>query len=144
MKGRGYIFGADIVLAVVIFILLFGAMQYSLVEPGASGVETLQLKQIMDDTLSLLDRDNVLQSFNSTTIANAMDEVLPDRYDYRVNIEKWAVSGSALTLADTRAFGNTSAELNDQELVKGRRLFIKYSASGIDSHYNLEYWLWLK
>src|SRR3989338_7417766 len=97
MKDRGYIFGADIVLAVVIFILLFGAMQYSLSEPGASGVETLQMKQIMDDVLSLLDRDNVLQTFNTSTIANAMNEVLPDRYDYRVKMEKWAVSGSTLT-----------------------------------------------
>ncbi len=142
--GKGYVFGADILLAVIIFVLLFGAMQYSLTEPKASGVETLQMRQIMDDTLSLLDRGGTLQSFNETTIAAAVNGVLPLQYDYKMKIEKWTVSGSNWTLAQTKNLGNQVQDLSDQEFVKGRRLFVKFSGTGIDSYYNLEYWVWIK
>ena len=143
-KTRGYVFSADIILAVIVFILLFAAMQYSLTEPEASGVETLQMRQIMDDLLSLLDRDQVLQSFNESTISAAVNEALPARFDYKMSIEKWSVSGETQGLVSEMEFGNTEADLSDLEFVKGRRTFVKTSLTGIDSYYNLEYRMWLE
>ncbi len=142
--ARGYIFSADIILAVIIFVLLFGAMQYSLTEPTASGVEVLQLRQIMDDVLSLLDRDETLQTFNASTIATAIGGALPINYDHKAVLQKWTLAGSAFTLSETKEFGNTAEDLTEKEFVKGRRIFTKLSATGIDSYYNLEYWAWIK
>lgn len=143
-SARGYIFSADIILAVIIFVLLFGAMQYSLTEPTASGVEVLQLRQILDDVLSLLDRDGTLQTFNTSTIATVIDDALPINYDHKAVLQKWTLAGSAFTLSETKEFGNTAEDLTEKEFVKGRRIFTKLSATGIDSYYNLEYWAWIK
>ena len=142
-QSGGYVFSADILLAVIVFILLFGAMQYSLTEPGG-GVETLQLRQIMDDTLSILDRDGSLQSFNETTIQNAVNGALPGQYAYKMHLEKWSISGSTQLLVDQKDFGDTTQDLSETPFVKGRRTFVKYAGSGIDSYYNLEYWAWVK
>ena len=142
---RGYIFSADIVLAIIIFGVLFVSMQYTAIEAGTHTSKLLQLKQNMDDTLAVLDKESALQEFDVMEITGNINDSLDQRYSWRARKRSYEKGETEFVINGTAYLGDWTTELADKEFVGGNRIALKLDAENkaIEEYYFIEYWGWL-
>ena len=141
-EGKGYVLSLDALMALLILITFIGAAGFSFLQESGNVIAKGETKKVMDDTMDVLDRENVLEGLDVAIIEEKINSSLPKNIFWKVKIEEFEYSQNNFTLRNTYSLGDTTTSLADIEFVKGRRLFLTFEDREILRFYNLEYWAW--
>lgn len=141
---KGYVFSLDAFMAVFLTITIFAVLTHSLFGSTTDSFNTVSLKRIMNDSLSILDSKGVLQKLDGTEIEKEINAVMPIQFQWKMKIEEFEFVGSEFKKKNELNLGFTSINLTDKDVVKGRRLFLAFKDNEISKYYNAEYWAWIK
>lgn len=142
-KRRGFALSFDALFAVMVFIVFLGIASYSMLEAPSEHGLRLGMQKAMDDSLDLLDRERILQKFDSS-IETELNKVVPVQYAYSLRIEEYRDRAGGFEKTGEKLFGSQLAIGENTEFVKGRRLFLTFESSQTERYYNAEYYVWVK
>lgn len=136
---KAFVFTLDAFLSIIVTMLLIGAAN-SYILKNDDATPNLQTSKTGYDIVALLDNKNTLQTLNSATVESELSNVLPNKYQMRIN-----VTWQSIELSSKNSFV-VGSEIPEKKFVaSGKRFFVVYNSYGNTTNYGIaKYWVWLK
>lgn len=142
--SKGFVFSLDAALALLLVLGTFFAANFFVFEAQTEGWSRLSIKRQAEDIMFLLDRTQTLQSLDSETVQNFVDDILTNNLQMHIDIQTFSFQDNNFVLDTVVSVGPDPP--GDRDVIEGRRLFLIFDdVNLVVSRYgNAEYEVWLK
>jgi len=143
---KGLFFSLDAVFAVIVALVIIFGIFYQLSKSQQDLFPSLYLSKVSSDTLVILNKNKILETLNSTTIQDSLNDILPDNLGYELNITVFDCSDqncNSFSVVSSKNVYLLNSTLPESDFVNSKRSFLTFQNNRIQ-HYsisNLEVWL---
>lgn len=130
---KGFIFTLDVALGIIISLMVIAVSVYFMTRGSESSLPQYQLLTTGSDIITVLDKQNVFDALNPSTIENQMGILLPSRYGMLIRIQgNFSQSGGIIEAGD-----EIPLRVNT---LTGRRIAL----IDPDTYIKITYFMWVK
>ena len=141
---KGFALSLDAFLAITIFIVLVITANAIFSEEFSPAIEKTSTLKMANDLMDLLDYEDKLENADAQLLEEEINLALPERLDWKMEIETYTYNGVDFDLVSTQLLGDLSEDLTDKDLIKTRRLFLTFEDNQIKNYNNAEFTVWSK
>ena len=141
---RGFAFSFDAMLSVALLVLVASSISYIPHEKTTDSASKRELQRNAEDALAVLDRGGYLEKADSSVIQSQLQKVMPKNAEWRVLLSEYEFKSNVFSLKEQKSIGATSVPLGQNEIVHGKRIYLKGGKGKISRYGAAEYWAWLK
>ena len=141
LNSQGYVLLLDVTLAVILFTSLFSVVHteyFNEREPLAK----VGIQKTLDDSLSLLDKRDALETLDPALMKSLLDSTLPGNLDWRLTLTGYTYQGGVFNADWNLTVGNAVTVLDTKSVNQAKRLFFTVSSNRVNKYYlaRLEAW----
>lgn len=144
---RGLFFSIDALFGVIIAIILITAFSVIMLQAGENRTSGLFLSKIADDALVSLDKNDTLDTLDSSKINTTLAKILPKNSGYILDVSVFQCNSSeCLTFSKVvpQSFTISVAPSTEKNPVIAKRVFLTFNSNNLVDHFNkaeLKVWL---
>lgn len=95
---KGFVFSSDILFALSFVLVILALSSHFLLQSQESASADISMARLGRDIVSVLDREDVLDSMNASLIAARLDQLLPANLNMSMTIDRYADAALNSTL----------------------------------------------
>lgn len=141
-KSKGFLYSLDAALATFIFIFIIIGTEFMLQEIQSDSFSKLQLSRIGKDTLTILDKEGALQTFNKSAIENRLSALLPKGTKAHIKVETYVYANGTFFFIGENKYGEEAPQYRALHGV--RRIFVNINENHVTNYSIASAYVWLE
>jgi ABC-type sulfate transport system permease component len=142
LDRKGFALTLDVTLAIFIFLALLALILAFASKAQEDPLPEVLMQKTSNDILALLQKKNVLQSFNSTLISSELERLQHPNFQTRLEISRYRFENGSFVLQDALQVNDLPAET--RTTIAGKRLIIDSGNSSTEYYISINYFTWMK